>query len=47
MVGNTTETVPTDGLTSSFRDFGVGTKTEVWGWKALPRQVEQVLAGAG
>lgn len=47
VVGNTTETVPTDGLTSSFRDFGVGTRTEVWGWKALPGRVEQVLSSGG
>lgn len=43
VLGNTTETVPTAGLTSSFRDFGVGTVTHVWGWKALPRRTEQVL----
>jgi len=43
VLGNTLETIPTDRLTSSFRDFGVGTVTHVWGWKALPRRTEQVL----
>ncbi len=47
VLGNTTETVPTAGLTSSFRDSGVGTVTRVWGWKALPRRTEQVLQKPG
>lgn len=47
VVGNTMETVPTDGLTSSFRDFGVGTVTHVWGWKALPRRTEQLIQEQG
>jgi hypothetical protein len=47
VVGNTTETVPVDGLTSSFRDFGVGTVTHVWGWKALPRRADAVLQESG
>lgn len=44
VLGNTTDTVPTEGLTSAFRDFSVGTRTQTWGWKALARRVEQEFA---
>ncbi|MDT7571106.1 MAG: hypothetical protein QOE05_1280 [Actinomycetota bacterium] len=43
VIGHTTETVPTEGLTSAFRDFAVGTVTHVWGWMVLPQRVERVL----
>ncbi len=43
VLGNAPDTVPVAGLTSSFRDFGVGTVTHVWGWKALARRADQVL----
>jgi hypothetical protein len=44
VLGNTTETVPTNGLTSAYRDFAVSTVTQSWGWKVLPRRIEQVLS---
>jgi hypothetical protein len=47
VLGNSKETVPGYGLASTFRDFSVGTRTQVWGWKALPRRVELVLFGEG
>lgn len=46
IIGNATGTVPVAGLTSSFRDHGVGTVTAVWGWKALARVVEKKLAAS-
>jgi hypothetical protein len=46
LLGNAPDTVPVDGLTSSFRDLGVGAVTHVWGWKALARRAEQVLQDA-
>jgi len=47
VLGNAPDTVPVAGLTSPFRDFGVGTVTHVWGWKALPRRVERELQRDG
>jgi hypothetical protein len=47
ILGNAPETVPVEGLTSSFRDFGVGTQTEVWGWRVLGRRAELALNGDG
>jgi hypothetical protein len=46
VLGNTMETRPVEGTTSTFRDFGVGTKTAVWGWKALGRRADVVLSRA-
>jgi hypothetical protein len=33
-------------LASPFRDFEVGTVTQTWGWKVLPRRVAQTLGRA-
>ena len=46
IIGSAPDTVPVDGLTSVFRDHGVGTRTHVWGWMALTRCVERELAAA-
>ena len=43
VLGNTLDTVPAPGLTSIFRDHGVGTRTSVWGWKSTGRVAERVL----
>ena len=34
-------------LAPNYRDFGVGTIHTVWGWKVLPRLVEDHLSGSG
>jgi hypothetical protein len=47
VLGKQPETRPVDGLTSAYRDTGVGTVTEVWGWKALPRRVQLALSQGG
>lgn len=47
VLGRQRETSPVDGLTSAYRDTGVGTVTEVWGWKALPKRVQLALAQSG
>ncbi|MCU1623280.1 MAG: hypothetical protein JWL79_2125 [Frankiales bacterium] len=44
MLGNSSATVTGPGLTSVYRDHGVGTVTSVWGWKGIPRVVERALA---
>ncbi|WP_378145686.1 hypothetical protein ACFJGV_18520 [Cnuibacter sp. UC19_7] len=36
------EPVPT-GLPSNFRDFGVGTVTQVWGWRAALARSEALV----
>jgi hypothetical protein len=46
IIGNAPDTAPVDGLTSVFKDHGVGTRTSVWGWMALTRRVEKELAAA-
>ncbi|AXH36476.1 hypothetical protein DVJ78_14575 [Humibacter sp. BT305] len=38
------EPVPT-GLPSSFRDFGVGRSTQVWGWRAALGRSEALVPG--
>lgn len=43
ILGNASEAVADGGLTSSFRNRGVGTKTEVWGWKALGQRAQSAL----
>ena len=47
LLGNQPDTKPAEGLTSAFRDFAVGTKTQTWGWKVLPQRVERVLLDRG
>jgi hypothetical protein len=44
ILGHAPDTVPVPGLTSSFRDFSVGTKVYVWGWAMLTDRVERALA---
>jgi hypothetical protein len=46
IVGNAADTAAVDRLTSAFRDHSVGTITYTWGWKMLPRRVEQTLTEA-
>lgn len=44
VMGNTGATTRDPALTSNFRDFGVGTRTRVWGWRAIPGAVARTLA---
>jgi hypothetical protein len=46
VLGNAPDTGSTAGLTSVFRDHGVGTVTATWGWKVLAQRVEKTLAAA-
>jgi hypothetical protein len=43
VIGSTNATVHGPELKSAFRDHGVGTVTEVWGWKAIDRRVSTAL----
>ncbi len=47
VLGTQPETTPVDGLTSVYWGSGVGTVTQVWGWKALAKRVQLALAEGG
>jgi hypothetical protein len=47
VIGSTKATVHGPELKSAFRDHGVGTVTEVWGWKVVDRRVVNALDHRG